>query len=135
MASLSAGCSAPRSFAQLSADAAEVPVPAGVTLVHQASSTNDGPGFSTTHSEEVTRTFANAMACTELQARWVDALRRAHRTFTVTPEPHLFGSSGQAEIVISDRPENLGVTLGGIDSDGTYTRCTSPFVWSFNSPH
>lgn len=103
--------------------------------MRQASSTNDGPGFSTSHSEEVTRTFANGLPCTELQALWVDALRQAHRSFTVTPEPHLFGTSGQAEIVISDRPENLGITLGYIDSDGTYTQCTSPFVWSFNSLH
>lgn len=132
---LTAGCSSPRTFAELGADARQVPVPAGVTLQKVTSATSDGPGFTTTHSEGVTRVYASALACDELQARWVAALRRAQRSFHLDAEPRLFGSSGQANIAITDRPEELGVTLGDIATDGHYLECRSPFVWSFNQPH
>ena len=134
-AGLIASCSAPLSFTQLSYNARHVPVPRGLTFVREVSSTEDGPGFTTTHSEQVTRTFRNPLPCTTLQEEWVGVLRRAGRSFTVDLEPRLGGETGLSRITITDRPEQLGITLGAITNEGSYISCNAPFVWSFNSPH
>jgi hypothetical protein len=132
---LVASCSVPRSFTELSYDARHVPVPQGITLVKEIRSTEDGPGFTTTHSEQVTRTFHNPLPCTTLQEDWGSALRRAGRSFTLDLEPRLSGASGLSRITIDDRPEHLGITLGAISNEGNYISCDAPFIWSFNSPH
>ncbi len=132
---LIAGCSAPLSFTQLSYDARHVPVPQGITFVKEVRSTEDGPGFTTTHSEQVTRTFHNPLPCTTLQDEWVTTLRRAGRSFTLDLEPRLFGANGLSRITINDRPEHLGITIGAITNEGSFISCDAPFIWSFNSPH
>ena len=127
--------SRPRSFAQLAYDARHVPVPRGITLKNVDEVINDGPGFTNTHFQEVSRSYSNSLPCGTLQRRWIDALRKAKRSFHLLPEPRLYVASGQMEIVITDRPEYLGITLGSLSNQGNYTRCNSPFIWSFNSPH
>ena len=125
-----AGCGHARTFAQLATDAAAVPVPPGVTFVGEHQGVNDGPGFTTTKSEEVARQYASALPCEQLQRAWADALRGAHRRFRITNYPHSFGAIGSVGITITDRPENLGVTIGTDDG-----HCANPFVYSFNRPH
>jgi len=41
--------------------------------------------------------------------------------------PHKFGAIGSLGIVITDRPEKLGVTIGTDNGD-----CARPLVYSFN---
>jgi len=132
---LIASCSPPLSFTQLAYDARHVPVPEGLRFVKEVRSTEDGPGFTTTHSEQVTRTFDNSLPCPTLQEEWVNALRRAGRSFTLDLEPRLGGASGLSMITVNDRPEHLGITLGSIANDGSYISCATPFIWSFNAPH
>ena len=127
-------CSGQRSFAQLAYDARRVPVPRGVTLVKVERAVNDGPGFTASRFKEVDVSYKTSLPCGTLQQRWIEALRRSKRSFTLNPEPRLYVSSGQVEIVITDRPEHLGITLGSIANNGSYIRCNAPFVWSFNSP-
>jgi hypothetical protein len=50
-------------------------------------------------------------------------------------EPALYVGEGQVEIVITDRPENLGITLGLITNKGAYIECGGPFIWAFNHLH
>ena len=50
--------------------------------------------------------------------------------FRIDNVPHKFGTIGSLGIVITDRPENLGVTIG--TDDGT---CGKPFVYSFDNSH
>ena len=128
-------CSTPLSFMELSLNARHVPVPQGITFVKEVRSTEDGPGFTTTQSEQVIRVFHNSLPCTTLQEEWIGALRRAGRSFSLDLEPRLGGASGLSTIIINDRPEHLGVTLGAITSKGNYISCNAPFIWSFNSPH
>ena len=128
-------CSTPLSFMELSLNARHVPVPQGITFVKEVRSTEDGPGFTTTQSEQVTRVFHNSLPCTTLQEEWIGALRRAGRSFSLDLEPRLGGASGLSTIIINDRPEHLGITLGAITNDGSYISCNAPFIWSFNSPH
>jgi hypothetical protein len=132
---LLASCSTPLTFRQLSFDAKHLPVPQGVVFVKVTNSVEDGPGFTTAHSEQVTRTFENKLPCTILEARWTAELRRARRSFAVDLEPHLAGASGLSRITLNDRPENLGITLGPITNEGVYISCKAPFIWAFNSPH
>lgn len=127
-------CASHTSFAQLAADAQQVPVPQGVTFVREQRSVNDGPGFTTSTARQVTRRFANTEACPLLQQRWVAALRAAHRQYHLNAEPHLSGDSGLMEIVLDDRGENLGITVGSLNGDGSWISCTAPFVWSFENP-
>ena len=119
-----------RSFAALASDAADVPVPAGVAFVSAEQHTNDGPGFTTTKSEEATRQFRTALPCADLERAWASALRAEHRRFAFDDHPHAFGSIGSLGIRITDRPEFLGVTLGTDDG-----HCTRPFVYAFNANH
>ena len=125
-------CSSPLSFTQLSQQAHGVPVPSGIMYVREQRSVEHGPGFTSSTFDEVTLTYSNTLPCLTLQQRWLDALRKAGRSFRLVLEPHLFGTSGQAEIDVTDRPGNLGVTLGSITNDGTYIGCKAPFIWSFN---
>jgi hypothetical protein len=121
---LVAACNSTRTFAQLVADASAVPVPPGVTFVRQQQSLNDGPGFTTSKFEEVTREYSCNVPCESLKQSWADVLRVAKRPFQIS-------SIGSLEIItITDRPEHLGITIG----DGP-NHCRSPFVWAFNSPH
>lgn len=118
-----------RTFAQLAADASAVPVPMGVTFVREDRSVEDGPGFTTATNKEVSRQYRSETPCHVLENRWSVVLRRAHRDFRVDNVPHKFGPIGSLGIVITDRPENLGITIG--TDDGS---CGKPFVYSFNSP-
>lgn len=110
-------------------------MPRGLSLAKVTRSTEDGPGFTSSTFEEVTRGYVNSMPCEELQAEWLQALRDAHRSFRLDAEPHLYVSTGQVEIIINDRSEHLGITLGDISGSGSYLSCSSPTIWSFNDPH
>jgi len=127
---LLAACTHPESFAQLRADAEAVPVPPGVTFISEGQSVEDGSGFTTTKYEEVVRRYASPLACDELERTWGDTLRAAHRRFRIANYPHSFGAIGSLGIVITDRPQNLGITIGTDDG-----HCGTPFVYSFNQPH
>jgi hypothetical protein len=127
-----AGCSLSaqsRTFAELAVDASAVPVPTGVTFIREGRSVEDGPGFTTARYKEVSRRYVSEMSCQALEHTWSVVLRRAHRDFRIDNVPHKFGSIGSLGIVITDRPENLGITIG--TDDGA---CGKPFVYSFNSP-
>ena len=133
VATAMAGCSVfaqSRTFGELAADASAVPTPMGLTFVRESRSVEDGPGFTTATYKEVTRQYASEMSCQTLEHNWSVVLRRAHREFRIDNIPHKFGSIGSLGIVITDRPENLGITIG--TDDGA---CGEPFVYSFNSPH
>jgi hypothetical protein len=132
VAVLATGCSSSLSFKQLADNAQQVPVPQGLSPAKVTMSTNDGPGFLTSTYKEVTRTYANSRPCAELQAEWLKALGDAHRSFRLHPEPHLYVSIGQVEIIINDRHEHLGITIGDITGSGSYLSCSAPFIWSFN---
>ena len=119
-----------RTFTELAADAAAVPVPTGVTFVRQVQSTQDGPGFTTTTFREVDRQFVSTRSCQSLERSWAAVLRRAHRTFHYDNVPHKFGAIGSLGIVITDRPENLGVTIGTDNGE-----CSRPFIYAFSNPH
>lgn len=119
-----------RTFTELAADAAAVSVPTGVTFVRQVQSTQDGPGFTTTTFREVDRQFVSARSCQSLERSWAAVLRRAHRTFRYDNVPHKFGAIGSLGIVITDRPENLGVTIGTDNGE-----CNKPFIYAFDNPH
>ncbi len=128
-----AGCSSvshPRTFTELAADAAALPVPTGVMFVRQVQSTQHGPGFTTTTFEEVVRQFASSQSCQSLERSWVAVLRQAHRKLRYDNVPHMFGATGSLGIVLIDRPETLGVTFGTDNGD-----CNRPFIYAFNSPH
>lgn len=128
-----AGCSLfaqARTFAELGADAAAVPVPMGVKYVSEVRSVEDGPGFTTATYNEVSRQYASETSCQALEHAWSVVLRRAHREFRIDNVPHKFGPIGSLGIVITDRPENLGITLG--TDDGA---CGKPFVYSFDNLH
>jgi len=120
----------PLSFARLKADAEAVPVPPGVTFISESQSIEDGPGFTTKKSENVSRQYASTLACEELERRWADALQAAHRRFQIANYPHSFGSIGSLGIRTTDRTHPLGITIG---TDNGY--CSKPFVYSFNLPH
>lgn len=119
-----------RTFAELAADASAVPVPTGVTFVREVRSVEDGPGFTTASYKEVSRNYVSGLSCQILERTWANVLRRTHREFRVDNVPHKFGAIGSLGIVITDRPENLGITLG--TDNGA---CGQPFVYSFNNPH
>lgn len=125
----------PLSFDELASDAASVPVPAGLQFLSEQRSTNDGPGFSTQKAEEVTRIYRNSLPCGELEQRWLSQLAAAHRTARIDREPTLYVAEGQVEIVITDRSENLGITLGSITNKGVYIDCGGPWIWAFNHLH
>jgi hypothetical protein len=127
---LCSGCGSGRTFAQLGTDAARVPVPADVTFVRQSQSVNDGPGFTTAKSEQVTRQYRTDLSCELLERRWADVLRAAGRKYRVANYPHSYGTSGSLGIMLTDRPEVLGVTVGTDDG-----HCAQPFVYAFNRPH
>lgn len=119
-----------RTFPQLAADASAVPVPKGVTFVREVQSTQHGPGFTTATFEEVDRQLVDAFSCQSLERSWAAVLRRAHRKFRYDNVPHKFGAIGSLGIVITDRPENLGITIG-TDSG----ICSKPLIYAFNNPH
>lgn len=119
-----------RSFAELAADATALPVPKGVRFVSEVRSIEDGPGFTTTKSEQVVRQFATSLSCQALERSWAAALQGANRKFRFDNVAHKFGAIGSLGIVITDRPENLGITIGTDNGD-----CNRPFIYSFNSPH
>jgi hypothetical protein len=119
-----------RSWHQLAADARSVPVPTGLTFVKEVRSVADGPGFTTSKFEEVVRQFHNTIPCLALELSWSATLRAAHRQFRVDNHPHTFGSIGSLGIMLTDRPEHLGITIG---ADNGY--CRAPFVYAFNPPH
>lgn len=124
------GCgSGARTFSQLAADASAVPLPGSVTFVHHQQSVEDGPGFTTSTFREVADQYKSSVPCAALESSWADALRRAHRQFKIDNVPHKFGAIGSLGIDITDRPENLGITIG--TDDGA---CATPFVYSFNNP-
>jgi hypothetical protein len=123
------------SFDELARDASSVPVPAGLQFLSEQRSTNDGPGFSTLKFEEVTRTYRNSLPCGALEQLWLSQLAAAHRTARIDREPTLFVGSGQVGIVITDRSENLGITLGSITNKGAYIECGGPWIWAFNHLH
>jgi len=128
-----AGCSSfaqSRTFAELAADASAVPVPKGVTFVRESRSVEDGPGFTTATYREVSHQYVSAMSCQVVEHNWSVVLRRVHREFRIDNVPHKFGSIGSLGIVITDRPENLGITIG--TDNGA---CGKPFVYSFNRPN
>ena len=125
----------PLSFEELAQDAATVPVPEGVHFLSEGHMTNHGPGFSSQISEQVSRTYGNSLPCGVLEQRWQSALTAAHRQFRIHREPYLYVATGQVEIVVTDRPENLGITLGGITNQGAYIGCSGPFIWAFNHLH
>jgi hypothetical protein len=125
-------CSSPLSFVQLSQQAHGVPLPPGIVYVKEQRSVENGPGFTSDTFKEVTLTYSNTLPCLTLQQRWLDALRKARRSFRLVLESHLYGGSGQAEIDIRDRPGHLGVTLGSITNGDSYIECKAPFIWSFN---
>jgi hypothetical protein len=132
IATAMAGCSLfaqSRTFAELAADASAVPVPTGVTYVREVRSVEDGPGFTTARYKEVSRQYVSETSCQALEHAWSVVLGRAHRQFRVDNVPHKFGSIGSLGIVITDRPENLGITIGADDG-----ACGKPFVYSFNNP-
>src|ERR1700688_2212821 len=109
-----AGCSLfaqSRTFAELAADASAVPVPMGVTFIREGRSVEDGPGFTTATYKEVSRQYASEISCQVLEHTWSVVLRRAHREFRIDNVPHKFGPIGSLGIVITDRPENLGITI------------------------
>ncbi len=118
-----------RTFAELSADASAVPVPKGVTFERQVRSVEDGPGFTTSTFKEVSRQYVSELSCQVVERTWTAVLRRAHREFRIDNVPHKFGAIGSLGIVIADKPENLGVTIGTDDGD-----CARPFVYAFNNP-
>ncbi len=119
-----------RTFAELAADASAVPVPTGVTYVREVRSVEDGPGFTTSTYKEVSRQYESHLSCQVLERTWVVVLQRAHREFRIDNVPHKFGAIGSLGIVITDRPENLGVSIGTGNGD-----CARPFLYSFNNPH
>ncbi len=119
-----------RTLHELTADVSAVPVPTGVTFVREVKSMQQGPGFSTTTFGEVVRQFVDTRSCQSLERSWAVVLRRADRKFRYNNVPHTFGAIGSLGIVITDRPENLGITIG-TDSGA----CNKPFVYSFNNPH
>ena len=125
----------PLSFDEIARDASSVPVPAGLQFLSEQRSTNNGPGFSHQKSEEVTRTYRNSLPCGVLEQRWLSQLAAARRTIRIDREPALYVGEGQVEIVITDRPENLGITLGLITNKGAYIECGGPFIWAFNHLH
>lgn len=116
----------PRSFAQLAAAAESVPVPAGVTLLDESSTVNDGPGFTTSKAEQVTRRFSTSMTCADLTDAWSTTLRAHHIRYTLQ---NYAGEAGIRLTIHNGYPEFLGITLGSLG------RCTAPFVWSFNRLH
>ena len=118
-----------RTFTELAADAAAVPVPTGVTFVRQVQSTQDGPGFTTTTFREVDRQFVSTRSCQSLERSWAAVLRKAHRRFRYDNVPHEFDAIGSLGIVITDRAENLGITIGTDNGD-----CNKPFIFAFNNP-
>jgi len=120
----------PLSFAQLWADADAVPAPPGLTFIGKAQSIENGPGFTTKKYESVSRQYASTLSCDELERRWADDLRAAHRRFEIANYPHSSGSIGSQGIRITDRTHPLGITIG---TDNGY--CSKPFVYSFNRPH
>jgi hypothetical protein len=103
-----------------------VPVPDGVTLttVHQY---NEDEGDGTT-VRRVDVFYANRMPCSQLQTRWLAALRDAHRIFKLVPEPQ----TGRVEVILSDRPGALGIVLGETTITGKYTDCSRPRVDAVN---
>ena len=105
-------------------------MPPGVTFVRESQAINDGPGFTTTKSEEVARQYASTLGCAELERAWGNALSGAHRHFRIANYPHSFGATGSLGIIITDRPQVLGITIGTDDG-----HCEAPFVYSFNQPH
>jgi hypothetical protein len=125
----------PLSFDELARDASSVPLPAGLQFLSEQRSTNNGPGFSHQKFEEVTRTYRNGLSCDILEQRWLSQLAAAGRTARIDREPTLHVGDGQVEIVITDRPENLGITLGVITNKGAYIECGGPFIWAFNHLH
>ena len=125
----------PLSFDELARDASSVPVPAGLQFLSEQRSTNNGPGFSHEKFEEVTRTYRNTLPCDALEERWLSQLAAAGRRIRVDRESKLYVGEGQVEIVITDRPENLGITLGSITNKGAYIECGGPFIWAFNHLH
>ena len=101
-----------------------------MTFVRQQEVINDGPGFTSSKFEQVTRQYSANLPCDVLENSWADVLRAAGRRFKITNYPHKFGVTGSLEIEIDDRPEILVITIGN-DSGP----CASPFVSSFNRPH
>lgn len=133
VATAMAGCSAivqSRTGGDLAADASAVPVPTGVTFVRENRSVEDGPGFTTATYKEVTRQYVSEMSCQVLEHNWSVVLRRAHRGYRIDNVAHKFGPIGSLGIVITDRPENLGITLGADDG-----ACGKPFIYAFDIPH
>ncbi len=104
-------------------------MPTGVTYVRDVRSVEDGPGFTTARYKEVTRQNVSELSCQVLEHAWSVVLGRAHRQFRIDNVPHKFGPIGSLGIVITDRPEHLGITIG--TDDGA---CAKPFVYSFNNP-
>ena len=127
--------SIPLSFDELARDASSVPVPGGLQFLSEDRSTNDGPGFTQQKFEEVTRTYRNSLLCGALEQRWLSQLAAARRTIRIDREPALYVGRGRVEIVITDRRENLGITLGSITNHGEYIECGGPFIWAFNHVH
>jgi hypothetical protein len=128
-----AGCGGARSFGELRADAAAIPVPSGVTFVRQSQSVEDGPGFTTANLEEVAREYRNHRPCPSLAQAWSTVLARAHRRFRRWDHPQSAGAGGQFGITVLDRPEHVGATLGAYYLGAR--ACPRPFVYSFNDPH
>jgi hypothetical protein len=123
-------CNSSRSFGELAKDAEAVPVPAGVQFVREQRSVEDGPGFTTSKSEQVTREFSTNDPCGSLESSWMKALAAEHRRFHLDNHPHRFGALGSLGIAVQDRSEVLGITLG--TDNGS---CPHPFVYAFNQPH
>lgn len=115
-----------RTFGQLSADAAAVPVPDAVQFVTERQTMEDGPGFTTSKFEEVTREFQASLSCAALETAWRASLAGSHRGFRVLRGT---ANGGMLQIELTDRPEHLGITLGRSDVCGT------PFIWAYNDPH
>ena len=96
-------CGSVPSFSQLAADAAAVPVPTGVTFVNQTSITNDGPGLTSTKSEEVNRVFQTSIPRQKLlSARPTLTTRRALAAATITASSRLCHGPGRGDRMVFD---------------------------------
>ena len=51
------------------------------------------------------------MSCKVLEHTWSLYYDEHHREFRIDNVPHKFGATGSLGIVITDRPENLGITI------------------------
>jgi hypothetical protein len=117
-------------FATLSQIAATVPVPPGVRYVNQDRAVQRGEDLFMGSWNEVDRNYATSLPCSELESRWLRALRDAGWDYQLEVDPHLYASSGAIRIWVTGRGVNLSIYVGDINPDD----CQTPSVSASGSP-